>query len=198
MDHKSKSDRKSLAHNITALQKLLLVALSVMLVAALCPNISRNAAAKAKPKNRWSKTRLYYYSKNGKKVSGITVITERKKNGTVNDSFYVFGKKKKLSARKTLKIRKAARYERNFRRLKKLIGKPIKAKYKRGCYNGPVKKGKAVSSGSHGWAEVNGKVCDPSWQKIHPKKKYFMVKMSKSGKSGYPMYRKARKYVKKI
>ncbi len=56
----------------------------------------------------------------------------------------------------------------------------------------------AVSSGGHGWAEVKGRVCDPTWAKVDKKHSYFMLKMSLSGKNRRPRYKTNRKHVYKI
>ncbi len=57
----------------------------------------------------------------------------------------------------------------------------------------------AVSSGGHGWAEVDGYIYDPSWQLVDGKRySYFHMSPSMSGKNGIPGYRFARKYVNKI
>ena len=56
----------------------------------------------------------------------------------------------------------------------------------------------SVSSGGHGWAEVNGRVFDPSWAKADTRHNYFNMKMSLSGVDGRPAYRPNRKYVYKI
>lgn len=56
----------------------------------------------------------------------------------------------------------------------------------------------AVSSGGHGWAEVGGKVYDPTWSLIDRNHSYFGVSFSLSGREGRPNYKNARKYVVKI
>lgn len=53
---------------------------------------------------------------------------------------------------------------------------------------------KAISSGGHGWAEVNGKVYDPEWSK-HSRLDLFAFSYANSGHGGSPGYRNARKYV---
>ena len=55
-----------------------------------------------------------------------------------------------------------------------------------------------ISSGGHGWAEVNGKVYDVSWEKVDKKHSYYGVSYSLSGKGGRPNYKKSRTYVKKV
>lgn len=57
---------------------------------------------------------------------------------------------------------------------------------------------RAISSGGHGWAEVKGKVFDPSWEITDKKHHYFNMSYKLSGKDGRPNYKKNRKYVKKI
>ncbi|MCC8066415.1 MAG: hypothetical protein LIO94_04855 [Clostridiales bacterium] len=52
----------------------------------------------------------------------------------------------------------------------------------------------AVSSGGHGWAEVNGYVYDPSWHLVDTRYSYFAVPMSLSGVGGRPNYKSARTY----
>ena len=56
----------------------------------------------------------------------------------------------------------------------------------------------AVSSGGHGWAEINGYVSDPTWHITDTSHSYFLVKYSQSGVDGRPNYRKGRLYVHKI
>ena len=56
----------------------------------------------------------------------------------------------------------------------------------------------AISSGGHGWAEVDGKVYDPSWCLVDRKHSYFAVSYDLSGVEGRPGYKNARKYVVKI
>ena len=56
----------------------------------------------------------------------------------------------------------------------------------------------AISSGGHGWAEVKGKVFDPSWEIVDKKHHYFNMSYKLSGKDGRPNYKKHRRYAKKI
>lgn len=56
----------------------------------------------------------------------------------------------------------------------------------------------AVSSGGHGWAEVDGKIYDPSWHLTDKKHSYYAVDPGLSGKGGRPNYKRARNYVKKL
>ena len=56
----------------------------------------------------------------------------------------------------------------------------------------------AISSASHGWAEVRGNVFDPSWEITDKKHDYYDLDYDMSGKDGRPNYRKARYYVRKI
>lgn len=67
----------------------------------------------------------YYFDKNGEMASGILVIDKK---------FYCFRANGKYNAAKTTKIRKAAKYEKPFDKVKKLIGKPNKTKYYDSCY----------------------------------------------------------------
>ena len=55
----------------------------------------------------------------------------------------------------------------------------------------------AVSSGGHGWAEVNSKVFDPNWEK-GTGQDYFNMDYGLSGVGGRPDYAIARMYVKRI
>ncbi|HCT92054.1 MAG TPA: hypothetical protein DF613_11855 [Lachnospiraceae bacterium] len=55
-----------------------------------------------------------------------------------------------------------------------------------------------VSSGGHGWAEVSGKVYDPSWSKVDRRHNYCGMPYSLSGRGGRPRYRWNRRYVVKI
>lgn len=52
----------------------------------------------------------------------------------------------------------------------------------------------AISSGGHGWAEVQGKVYDPSWALVDRRYSYYGVSYSLSGVGGRPGYRRAIKY----
>lgn len=56
----------------------------------------------------------------------------------------------------------------------------------------------AVSSGGHGWAEVDGKVYDPTWSIVDKKHNYFGMDYSASGRNGVPGYKNSKKYVVKI
>ena len=78
------------------------------------------------PVSGWSKDKKYYFYKDGELATGIVVIKEK---------FYCFTANGKFNDAKTQKIRKAAKYEKPFSALQKLIGKPKKAKYYSGsCY----------------------------------------------------------------
>lgn len=78
------------------------------------------------PLSGWSKDKKYYFYKDGEVATGIVVIKEK---------FYSFTASGKYNDAKTKKIRGAAKYEKPFAPLRKLIGKPKKAKYyKRSCY----------------------------------------------------------------
>ena len=56
----------------------------------------------------------------------------------------------------------------------------------------------AVSSGGHGWAEVNGKIYDLSWELVDKKHNYYALNPKLSGIDGRPNYKRNRIYVKKI
>ena len=56
----------------------------------------------------------------------------------------------------------------------------------------------AISSGGHGWAEVKGRVYDPSWEMVDKKHHYFGMSYNLSGKGGRPNYKRNRTYVMKI
>lgn len=56
----------------------------------------------------------------------------------------------------------------------------------------------AISSGGHGWAEVNGLVYDPDWALVSKVDTYFAMPYSLSGVSGRPRYAPNRAYVSKI
>ena len=56
----------------------------------------------------------------------------------------------------------------------------------------------AISSGGHGWAEVNGKVYDPDWALASSVDTYFAMPYSLSGRQGRPNYLPNRAYVSKI
>ena len=57
---------------------------------------------------------------------------------------------------------------------------------------------KAISSGHHGWAMVNGKVYDPNWSFIIGNKKCYAVKKSLSGRGGRPKWFEAATYKKDL
>lgn len=84
-------------------------------------------------KNKWLKSKKYkyYFDKKGKVTKGITVI---------DGKFYQFDKKGRMDAKKTKKLQAAAKSQKSFDALRKLIGKPKKSKYLAGCY-GPGKDG---------------------------------------------------------
>lgn len=54
---------------------------------------------------------------------------------------------------------------------------------------------KCISSGGHGWAEVNGKVYDPNWARYSKVDSYFGMSYSLSGVGGRPRYRQSRRYI---
>ena len=57
----------------------------------------------------------------------------------------------------------------------------------------------AISSGGHGWAEINGKVYDPNWGKSTGKANwYYAMDYKLSGKQNRPNYKANRRYVKGI
>ncbi len=56
-----------------------------------------------------------------------------------------------------------------------------------------------VSSGGHGWAEIDGYIYDPSWQLVDGHRySYFHMHPNMSGKDKIPGYKNARVYIKKI
>lgn len=69
--------------------------------------------------------RQYYFYKDGEMATGIILI---------NGKFHCFKANGKYNAGKTSKIQKAAKYEKPYANLKKLIGRPNKAKYYASCY----------------------------------------------------------------
>ena len=55
---------------------------------------------------------------------------------------------------------------------------------------------KVVSSGGHGWAEINGTVCDPNWAKnTRHIQRYYLMDYNLSGVDGRPRYKGNRAYV---
>ena len=56
----------------------------------------------------------------------------------------------------------------------------------------------AISSGGHGWAEINGKVYDPDWALVSKVDTYFDMSYSLSGIQGRPDYARNRLYAVKI
>lgn len=78
------------------------------------------------PVSGWTKDKTYYFYENGEAATGIVVLKEK---------FYCFNSGGKYNAAKTKKIRQAAKYEKPFAPLKKLIGNPKKSEYYSGsCY----------------------------------------------------------------
>lgn len=72
------------------------------------------------------KNKQYYAAKNGKALSGIYYIKNK---------FYAFNKNGACNQKKTKKLKAAAKYNKNFKKLKKLLGKPKKTKYETySCY----------------------------------------------------------------
>lgn len=72
------------------------------------------------------KNKQYYAGKNGKALSGIYYIKNK---------FYAFNKNGVYNQKKTKKLKAAAKYNKNFKKLKKLLGKPKKTKYESySCY----------------------------------------------------------------
>ena len=59
-------------------------------------------------------------------------------------------------------------------------------------------KASAVSSGWHGWAEVDGKVYDPNWSNVSKIDTYFGMSYQLSGVGGRPRYKQSRVFVKTI
>lgn len=76
-------------------------------------------------KSGWTEDKTHYFDENGEAATGIVVI---------NEKFYCFNSDGKYLAKKTSKIRKAAKYEKPFANLKKLLGEPNKSKYYASCY----------------------------------------------------------------
>lgn len=93
--------------------------------------VKYQAKAKGLAAKGWSKDKTYYFSANGRMLTGIQVIGEK---------FYSFGKNGKYDKDKTKKLRKASVYEKDMADLYRLIGKPKKSAYYDGCY-GPGKDG---------------------------------------------------------
>ena len=52
-----------------------------------------------------------------------------------------------------------------------------------------------VSSGGHGWTEINGKVYDPDWALVSKVDSYFAMSYSLSGVKGRPNYKPNRAYL---
>ncbi len=59
-------------------------------------------------------------------------------------------------------------------------------------------KASAVSSGGHGWAEVDGKVYDPNWAKASSVDSFCGMSYNLSGVGGRPNYKAAKYYVRAI
>ncbi|MBR3149245.1 MAG: hypothetical protein IKF64_03665 [Eubacterium sp.] len=60
------------------------------------------------------------------------------------------------------------------------------------------KKCYAVSSGGHGWAQVDGKVTDVSWENVDRKNHYFHFDINLSAHNGRPNYKQYGRYKKRI
>lgn len=72
------------------------------------------------------KKKQYYVAKNGKALSGIYFIKNK---------FYAFKKNGVCDQKKTKKLKAAAKYNKSFNKLRKLLGKPKKTKYESySCY----------------------------------------------------------------
>ena len=56
----------------------------------------------------------------------------------------------------------------------------------------------AVSSGGHGWAQVDGRVTDVSWERVDRNNHYFHFDINLSGRNGRPNYKRYGCYFKKI
>lgn len=56
----------------------------------------------------------------------------------------------------------------------------------------------AISSGGHGWTEINGKVYDISWDLVDKQHSYYALSYDLSGIGGRPNYKRARYYIVKI
>ena len=56
----------------------------------------------------------------------------------------------------------------------------------------------AVSSGGHGWSQINGMITDVSWARVDKKHNYFQMDIDLSGKDGIPNYKRYGQYFKKI
>ena len=84
-----------------------------------------SVVAYANIRSGWTEDSTHYFYENGEEATGIVII---------NEKFYCFNQNGKYLAKKTAKIRKAAKYEKPFANLKKLIGKPNKTKYYSSCY----------------------------------------------------------------
>ena len=55
-----------------------------------------------------------------------------------------------------------------------------------------------ISSGGHGWAEIDGRVFDPDWALASRVDSYFNMSYSLSGRGGRPNYKPNRAYVVKV
>lgn len=55
-----------------------------------------------------------------------------------------------------------------------------------------------ISSGGHGWTEINGKVYDISWDLVDKRHSYYALSYDLSGIGGRPNYKRARYYMVKI
>ena len=55
-----------------------------------------------------------------------------------------------------------------------------------------------ISSGGHGWAEINGKIYDPDWALVSNVDSYFGMSYDLSGVNGRPNYKTSRAYAVRI
>lgn len=96
-------------------------------------------SSKGKAMKGWYRNKTYYFDKTGKMVKGwnssktfyFNKTTGKKLTGAhvINDKFYVFGSNGKYNKTKTAKLRKAAKYQKSFSGIQKILGAPKKIKY---------------------------------------------------------------------
>ncbi len=104
----------------------------------MCPDIRQIVSVKAGGETKkyqvdpdgtaasgWAEDKTYYFYETGEAATGYAVV---------KDKFFYFNANGRYAAAKTKKVRKAAKYEKPFAELQKLIGKPEKSRYAPSCY----------------------------------------------------------------
>lgn len=118
-----------------SIMMILLIVLAVGFSAKGSGDIKQVCAAEQQ--TGWDEEKVHYFDSKGRVKTGVAVI---------DGKFYRFTATGRLNRKGTKKIRSAAKYEKDFTALRKLLGKPKKSVYQTGCY-GPGKDGILTYSG---------------------------------------------------